>query len=183
MNAAVVLLSTILVFDTDSGFFGDDGAALTMLMLSPLRSSLRGVTAVSGNVWAAKGAEYMRRNLQLLKGPRIPVLVGAQEPLVHTAAMTKTEGPLQFTGAFGEPRELAPPSKKNAISFLVDTIDRNPGKVTFLALGPMTNLAIALRLRPDLANKIGALVLMGGAVSMPRTWATSFPRFTKIAVL
>ena len=167
MSAAAAVMTTILLFDTDSGFFADDGAALTMLLRSPLASSVCAVTVVSGNVWAAKGAEYMKRNLQLLKHSRIPVFIGAQEPLVHTAAMTKREGSLQFTGAFGEPRDLAPPSKSNAVSFLIDRIDANPGKVTFLALGPMTNLAVALRLRPDLARKIVSVVFMGGAVSVP----------------
>ena len=159
-------MTTLLLFDTDSGFFGDDGVALTMLMRSPLASSVLGVSVVSGNVWAAKGAEYMQRNLRLLNRAKLPVLIGAQEPLVHTAAMIKKEGPLQFSGAFGEPMELALPSKANAISFIIDAIDKNPGKVTFVALGPMTNLAVALRLRPDLGAKIGAIVFMGGAVSV-----------------
>ncbi|HYI97009.1 MAG TPA: nucleoside hydrolase [Bryobacteraceae bacterium] len=167
MTAAAAFMTTLLLFDTDSGFFGDDGVALTMLMRSPLASSVVGVTVVSGNVWAAKGAEYMERNLRVLKRAKLPVVIGAQEPLVHTAAMSKKEGALQFAGAFGEPMDLAAPSKANAVSFIIDTIDANPGKVTFVALGPMTNLAVALRLRPDLARKIGGLVFMGGAVSVP----------------
>ena len=164
MTVAAFLIATMFIFDTDSGFFADDGAALTMLMRSPLASSVRGVTVVSGNVWAAKGVEYMERNLRLLGWPQVGVYLGAQEPLVHTSAMTRKEGALQFAGALGEARILSGPGHKDAIAFIIDTIDRNPGKVTFIAIGPMTNLAIALRLRPDLASKIERLVFMGGSI-------------------
>lgn len=161
---AAFLLLAMIVFDTDSGFFADDGAALTMLMRSPLAPEVCGVTVVSGNVWAAKGVEYMERNLRLLKRPEVGVYLGAQEPLVHTAAMAKREGSLQFTGAFGEPRVLSRGTGKSAASFIIESIDQNPGKVTFVAVGPMTNLAMALRLRPDLAGKIDRLIFMGGAI-------------------
>jgi inosine-uridine nucleoside N-ribohydrolase len=57
MNTALLLLATMFIFDTDSGFFADDGAALTMLMRSSRAREVRGVTVVSGNVWAAKGVE------------------------------------------------------------------------------------------------------------------------------
>jgi inosine-uridine nucleoside N-ribohydrolase len=166
-NLSIALAAMVLIFDTDSGFFADDGAALTMLMRSKLAASVKGVTVVSGNVWAAEGVEYMARNLRLLKHPSVPVLLGAQEPLVHTAAMVKKEGPLDFAGALGERPILAKSSGRNAVDFILQTIDANPGKVTFVAVGPMTNLAIALRLRPDIATKIESLVFMGGAVDVP----------------
>lgn len=164
MNTALLLLATMFIFDTDSGFFADDGAALTMLMRSSLARAVRGVTVVSGNVWAANGVEYMQRNLRLLKRQNIGVYLGAQEPLVHTAEMVKREGKLDFAGALGEARALAKGPHKDAIRFIIDTIDKHPGKVTLIAIGPMTNLAIALRLRPDLAVKIEKLVFMGGAI-------------------
>ena len=167
MTPAFLLIASVLIFDTDSGFFADDGAALTMLMRSPIAPSVRGVTVVSGNVWAAKGVEYMQRNLRLLQRPDVPVYLGAQEPLVHTAAMVRKEGNLAFTGALGEAPVLANTAATSAIDFIIQTIDANPGNVTFVAIGPMTNLAIALRLRPDLAKKIGALLYMGGAVAVP----------------
>jgi inosine-uridine nucleoside N-ribohydrolase len=171
-NLSIALAAMVLIFDTDSGFFADDGAALTMLMRSKLAPALKGVTVVSGNVWAAEGVEYMERNLRLLQHPRVPVLLGAQEPLVHTAAMVKKEGPLDFAGALGEKPVSAKPliaktRSRNAVEFILQTIDANPGKVTFIAIGPMTNLAIALRLRPDIATKIERLVFMGGAVDVP----------------
>lgn len=152
-----------IVFDTDSGAFADDGVALTMLMRSPRRNEVRVITVVSGNVWALAGARYMLRNARLLGAPDLPVLVGTEAPLVHSAEMAKREAPLQFTGAFGQPLP-AGEAAHGGVEFLIRTVDAEPGRVTILGIGPLTNLAIALRMRPDIAAKIAGLVVMGGNV-------------------
>jgi inosine-uridine nucleoside N-ribohydrolase len=98
------------------------------------------------------------------------VYSGAQAPLVHTAAMAEAEnrqwGPVHYRGAFEQEYRAAPRSP-DAIGFLIDAINRQPGKVTVLALGPMTNLAIAMRLDPDLDTKIKRIVWMGGTLRVP----------------
>jgi inosine-uridine nucleoside N-ribohydrolase len=81
--------------------------------------------------------------------------------------MTKQEGKLDFAGALDGKPTLAQARAGNAVDFIIQTIGKNPNQVTFIAIGPMTNLAIALRLRPDLATKIESLVFMGGAVDVP----------------
>src|SRR4051794_12571699 len=94
---AVVLLAPavlgagrdLVVFDTDSGLFGDDGAALVMLLRSPTQVSIQGVTVVPGNVWSQQGAEYMHHILDLMKRPMVGVYTGAEAPLLHTAEMAK----------------------------------------------------------------------------------------------
>ena len=58
-------------FDTDSGLFGDDGAALVMLLRSPGQVNVQGITIVPGNVWAPQGAEYMFHILDLLRRPQL----------------------------------------------------------------------------------------------------------------
>src|SRR5689334_11429951 len=97
----------LVIFDTDSGVFGDDGAALVMLVRSPSQIALQGVTVVSGNVWATQGAEYMARILDMLKRPTLPLYLGAEAPLMHTAEMAKEEArrwdPLSYIGAFAMP--------------------------------------------------------------------------------
>lgn len=152
-----------IVIDTDSGVFADDGVALTMLMRSPRRSEVRGITVVSGNVWSRDGARYMLRNARLLGAPELPVLVGTEAPLVHSAEMAKREAPLQFSGAFGQPLP-AGEAVHGGVEFLIRAVDAAPGRVTILGIGPLTNLAIALRMRPDIEAKIGGLVIMGGNV-------------------
>jgi inosine-uridine nucleoside N-ribohydrolase len=151
-----------VVFDTDCAYFNDDGAALVMLLQRPEQVEIQGLTIVPGNFWPVPGAEYMSHILKLMHRD-IPIYFGAQAPLLHTRAMTKKETGIKYLGAFGtDPPNHSGPVK--AIDFLIETIEKSPGKITVLELGPMTNLAIALRLRPDLASKIGRLVFMGGAM-------------------
>jgi inosine-uridine nucleoside N-ribohydrolase len=169
---------TVLI-DTDSGLFGDDGAALVMLMRSPSLVNVAGVTVVSGNVWAPQGAEYMLHILDLLKKPLVQVYTGAASPLVHSPAMVleaaRRWGRQEFIGAFGDdPAEVkpAPGSKLNArkahhegaVEFLISQIERHPGEITILAIGPMTNIALALKLHPEIETKIKRIVFMGGNV-------------------
>lgn len=156
------------IFDTDCAYFNDDGAALVLVLEHPKQVSIEGITVVPGNYWPAQGAGYMFHILQLMNRTSIPLYLGAQAPLVHTRAMTRKEH-VEYLGAFAtEPTagnfSSLKPARQNAIDYLIKTIEKSPGKITVLELGPMTNLAIALRLRPDLASKIERLVFMGGAV-------------------
>jgi inosine-uridine nucleoside N-ribohydrolase len=172
----------IVVVDTDSGLFGDDGAALTMLLRSPEQVTVPGVTVVPGNVWAPQGAEYMLHILDLLKRPEVPVYTGAEVPLNNSVAMAREEerrwGKLEYTGAFAyDPIAVIPavgakltgrnPHRHGAVQFLISEIERRPGEVTILAIGPMTNIALALRLRPGIETKIKQIVLMGGNIKAP----------------
>jgi inosine-uridine nucleoside N-ribohydrolase len=170
-----------VIFDTDSGLFGDDGAALVMLLRSPSQVSVAGVTLVPGNVWTAQGAEYMLHILDLLKQPQVPLYAGAEGPLVHTAAMAREAaqrwGKLDYTGAFAQDPAVVKPApgsrltgrkaRRGAVEFLISEIERRPGEITVLALGPMTNLALALKMRPDLETKIKRVVFMGGNLRVP----------------
>ena len=171
-----------VLFDTDSGLFGDDGAALVMLLRSPAQVTVAGVSIVPGNVWPAQGAEYMFHILDLLKRPSVPVLTGAQQPLAHTAAMAREYarrwGSLEYIGAFADDAATvkpAPGSKltghkpkhEAAVEFLISEIEHHPGAVTILALGPMTNIALALRMRPEIETKIKRIVFMGGNLRVP----------------
>jgi inosine-uridine nucleoside N-ribohydrolase len=171
---------TVLV-DTDSGAFGDDGAALVMLLRSPDKVTVAGVTVVPGNVWAPQGAEYMLHILDLLKRPQVPLCTGAETPLLHSPAMAREFnrrwGPLEYIGAFAQnPADVNPapgarltgrrPRPDNAVAFLISEIERRPGEVTILAIGPMTNIALALRMKPSIETRIKRIVFMGGNVNV-----------------
>jgi inosine-uridine nucleoside N-ribohydrolase len=165
--AATTPAADRIVFDTDCGFFGDDGAALVMVLRSPEKVQVAAITAVTGNVWAAESAGYLGQILGLLGHREIKPYIGAQMPLIHTADMAKLEAPLEFQGAFGIPAKIAPPSQPSAIETMAAAIEKNPGQITILALGPMTNVALLLRLHPDLETKIKRIVFMGGNVHVP----------------
>lgn len=172
----------IVIFDTDCGIFGDDGAALVMLARSPEQVSLAGITTVPGNVWADQAAEYIQHILGLMRKPQIPVYTGAAAPLIHTAAMARESarrwGALEFIGAFSQNdagKVIPAPGaaltgrhpRRGAVNFIISEIERQPGEVTIFAIGPMTNIALALRLRPDIETKIKRIVFMGGTYKAP----------------
>jgi inosine-uridine nucleoside N-ribohydrolase len=168
----------VVVVDTDSGLFGDDGAAVVMLLRSPSQVTVEGITLVPGNVWPAQGAEYLFHILDLLKRPQPAVYSGAGMPLLHTAAMAKEAerrwGTLAFTGAFADDPAAVKPAPgakltgrkahRDAAAFLISEIERHPGELTLLAIGPMTNIAMALRLKPEIETKIKRIVFMGGNI-------------------
>ena len=171
-----------VLFDTDSGLFGDDGAALVMLLRSPAQIAVQGITIVPGNVWGPQGAEYVFHILDLVKHGQITVALGAEGPLIHTAAMAKEMdrrwGTLSYIGAFAQDAAAAlipaPGGKltgrkprRDAVNLLISEIERHPGEVTILALGPMTNIALALRMKPGIETKIKRIVFMGGNIRVP----------------
>src|SRR5664279_3314967 len=104
----------IVIVDTDSGLFGDDGAAVVMLLRSPAKVTVPGITIVPGNVWAPQGAEYMLHILDLLKRPALPVYTGAEVPLANSVAMAREQerrwGKLDYTGAFAHDPEAVIPA-------------------------------------------------------------------------
>jgi inosine-uridine nucleoside N-ribohydrolase len=171
----------LVVIDTDSGLFGDDGAALTMALRSPALISVQAIVITPGNVWPAQGAEYTSHILDLLGRPNVPLYTGAQSPLLNSAALSREAarlwGPPVYAGAFAEDLARVVPApgaaltgrtpRPGAVEFLISEIERQPGQVTILELAPMTNLALALRLRPDIETRIKRVVFMGGAIAVP----------------
>jgi inosine-uridine nucleoside N-ribohydrolase len=152
-----------------------------MVLRSPALASVEGIVVTPGNVWPAQGAEYMFHILDLLGRPNVPLYVGAQTPLLHNAAMSREAarrwGAQEYSGAFAfDPAHVIPAPgaaltgrkpRGGAVEFLISEIERHPGAITILELAPMTNLALALRLRPDIETKIKRVVFMGGAIAAP----------------
>jgi inosine-uridine nucleoside N-ribohydrolase len=161
-----------VILDTDSAVFNDDGAAMVMLLQRHEDVDVIGVTLVAGNMWPSTGADYMFKTLDAANRHDIPMYVGAQAPLVHSHAMALYEREKFGEGYIGAFAEDAPARAKsfkrlahrNAIEMMIEAIEKTPGEVTLVAIGPMTNIAIMLRLRPDLETKIRRLVFMGGGV-------------------
>lgn len=173
LMALPLLAQERIIIDTDCGFLGDDGTTITMLLRSP-GFHVEAITAVSGNVWNRQTAGYTLEILKLLGASRVPVYLGAEMPLVHTPGMAEYAhqhwGPIEFRGAFAEKLPPSPPAgirSGDAVQYLIRAIDRNPGQLTVVALGPFTNIAMAIRLRPDIARKIKRLVFMGGQFRVP----------------
>jgi inosine-uridine nucleoside N-ribohydrolase len=159
-----------IIFDTD--FIlppGDDGMALLLALQSP-EVEILGITTVAGNESLERGTSDVLRLLEIVGRADIPVYRGADMPLVHEKSdfaasnygkWWSDEPPPPPPGGFAK----KPAENETAYDFIVRTVTANPGNVTIVALGPLTNVAIALGKEPGLASKIKQLVIMGGAVA------------------
>ncbi len=176
----------LIIFDTDMPYLKDDGLALAMLLQQRTKFKILGITTVAGNDWVPQGLEYTFRTLTLMNASHIPVYVGAKSPLIQSAERAKQQNKLLkntmgWQGAFGKPRpkhrhNLRPPymgftklkpKPQTAVDFIIETINAHPGEITLLAIGPLTNIAMAIRLRPEIETKIKRIVIMGGNVYAP----------------
>ena len=152
-----------LIVDCDPGV--DDAVALMLAFGSPA-FELLAVTAVGGNVPVVKTARNARMLRQIAGRADVPVFMGADRPLRREPA-----GAGEFHGAEGlgdmtpfEPD--APCADGHAADAIVDLVMGRPAKsVAVAVLGPLTNLALALRKEPALADRLGPVAVMGGARS------------------
>ncbi|RMD49696.1 MAG: nucleoside hydrolase [Alphaproteobacteria bacterium] len=150
-----------IIIDTDPG--QDDAVAILAALASPELEVL-GITAVAGNV----PLELTARNARIVREwagrPEVPVFAGCPRPLMRpliTAeavhGRTGLDGPELFEPA-------APLAEGHAVEFIIRTLRERPaGTVTLCTLGPLTNVATALAMAPDIAPRIRRIVMMGGA--------------------
>lgn len=148
-----------LMLDVDTGV--DDAAAIALA--TGLRSNLVGVSTVAGNVPIDSSTDNTRRVLSHLGKGRIPVYRGASRPLVASyqdAAHVHGGnglGGVELPAAPGNEEPLSGPEGMIAMA------ERHEGELALVCVGPLTNLAIALSLRPRLTRQIAQVVVMGGA--------------------
>ena len=155
-----------VILDVDTGI--DDMVALLIAATAP-ELNLRGVTCVAGNVEIHHVARNTGKILRMVGRGDVPVSIGAARPL-HRRLRTApdTHGPtgtgyVELTGedpTLGSTDYTAVPAPR----YLAAHIDRHPGELTVVALGPLTNLASAALNRVDLAGGLRELVWMGGAL-------------------
>lgn len=154
-----------IIIDTDPGV--DD----TIAICTALRStelSVVGLTSVFGNAPGPVTAQNALRLVELEGYGDIPVACGSDVPLVF---------PLEKLGTWVHGEDgmgnTHPPAPKGelldltAAEFIVKTVRANPGEITIVPVGPLTNLALALRLDPEIATLVKEVVVMGGAVAIP----------------
>ena len=153
-----------LIIDCDPGV--DDAVALLLAFACPEALELLAVTTVAGNVAAAQTARNACVIRQLAQREDVPVHAGAEAPLTRTPVTAS-----QFHGESGlGDLDLFDPDLGPSPGFAPDVIvkavmDRPPGAVRLAVTGPMTNLALALRRAPQIAARLGPVVVMGGARS------------------
>ena len=154
-------MSRRIVIDTDPGT--DDAVAILLALASPELEVLA-LTAVAGNVALAATERNARAVCELAGRADVPVYPGCPRPvdgrLVAAAHIHAEHG----LGRLTLPEPKTPPRSEHGVDVLIDTLrGAEPGTVTICALGPLTNIAVALVMAPDISGRIRELVLMGGA--------------------
>ncbi len=154
----LVALPTII--DVDTGV--DDAAAIALAVHLP-QIDLLGVTTVAGNVDVEKTTENSLRVLATLGCSSVPVHRGMCRPLSRAYNDAS-----QYHGASGIGDAVLAPSpagvqRQSGPEFIVQTLRDRPGEITLVCVAPLTNIAVALALEPDLPNLVKNVVIMGGA--------------------
>jgi inosine-uridine nucleoside N-ribohydrolase len=158
-----------IIFDTDFGSVPQDDSYALMLALHSPELEILGITTVAGNWSIEQGTADVLRILEIGNRADIPVYQGADMPLEHEpsefarttyGSWWSDEAPTPPPGGFATKTVEA----IGAVEFIVDTVEARPGEVTIVAIGPLTNVAMALRSSPGLAGKVKQLVVMGGAI-------------------
>jgi purine nucleosidase len=154
-------LDHTLLIDTDPGV--DDALALLMALGHPA-AEIAALTIAAGNVGLAHTVGNALKLLEVA-GSSVPVFAGCPQPLLHAAADAAF---VHGRDGFGDtgylPATRQADSEHAALAMLRLSRER-PGELTFVMLGPLTNLALALRLDPTLPQRVRRLVIMGGAVT------------------
>ena len=159
-----------VIIDTDFALPPqDDGLALALALSSP-ELDIVGISTVTGNFNLARANADVLRMLEITGHSKIPVYAGAARPLVHTKsdyAVSQhgewwSDAPApEPPGGFARKALEAEP----AADFLVRTVAANRGQIEIIALGPLTNVAMAIQKQPAFAAAVKRLIIMGGAVA------------------
>ncbi|MEM8658114.1 MAG: nucleoside hydrolase [Pseudomonadota bacterium] len=151
-----------IIIDTDPG--QDDAIAILLALASPELEVL-GITAVAGNVPLALTETNARKICELAGRTDIPVYAGAIRPLVRDLVTAEyVHGKSGLDGP-DLPHPTMPLQSQHAVDFLIETLRAaEPQSITLCALGPLTNLALAFNLAPEIVPKVAEIVAMGGGL-------------------
>jgi len=145
-----------ILFDTDIGDDIDDAIALALALQSP-ELDVRGVTTVFGEV--EKRTRLAWKELGLYNRHDIPLATGARDPFLDAPVFQKARQ-FEVLRDSDAPPESA---RRRAAEFIIETLLTSKDKIMLVPVGPLTNIALALRLEPRIKSKIERIVLMGGA--------------------
>ncbi|OVA05981.1 Inosine/uridine-preferring nucleoside hydrolase domain [Macleaya cordata] len=150
-----------IIIDTDPGI--DDSMAILMAFQTPELEVL-GLTTIFGNITTKDATRNALLLCEIAGRPGVPVAEGSLEPL--KGGEPRVADFIHGSDGLGN-ISLPPPKgqkiEKTAVEFLVDKVSEFPGEVSILALGPLTNLALAIKSDSSFASKVKRIVVLGGA--------------------
>src|SRR5579885_372357 len=180
-----------VIIDQDAaGPGGTDQQSMLVLIQSP-DTDVLGITVVTGDQWLKAEVAHTLRMLEIIGRSDIPVMAGAEYPLVRRKEETELSEqrygsfvwlgawtpkfwhPAEDLGPMPEGKPTTKPADEDAVHFLIRLVHKYPGEVTIYAGGPMTNLALAISIDPDLPKLAKELIFMGASLAPE----TSDPEF------
>ena len=150
-----------ILIDTDPGI--DDSLAILLALASP-ELTLEGLSVVHGNCSLEQATRNCLSILELGNASHIPVAKGCELPLVQPSLLApETHGDTGL-GYAKLPEPQSQPIGQHGSDFLIEKILSNPGEITLVAIGPLTNVALAIRQEPRVVSALKELIIMGGAI-------------------
>lgn len=150
-----------IILDTDIGTDVDDVMAVVLAAVSN-ELKVEGITTVYGDVDLR--ARMVVKILKMLGRDDIPVFAGSKDVLLRNREIwwLGHEG----KGFLEEGDEHLKYDSRHAVDFIIDTVMSNPGEITLIAIGPFTNIAIALAREPRIADNVKQIIIMGGSARL-----------------
>ncbi|HLQ53682.1 MAG TPA: nucleoside hydrolase [Streptosporangiaceae bacterium] len=165
-----------IIIDCDPGI--DDALAVVFAHGDP-GLEVCGITTVAGNVSLDKTTDNALRVRDFVRMGDVPVVPGSARPLVRPVLDARdVHGDSGLAGAV-LPAALSGPSPGHAVDYLIDVTSAAPGEITLIAVGPLTNVALAVRREPALTSLVRDFVIMGGSAG--RGNATPAAEFNVLA--
>jgi purine nucleosidase len=149
--------------DTDTA--SDDVVAIVMALKHP-NTEVIGMSIVIGNVPVELGVQNALYTNELC-GKSAPVHAGAEMPLVRAFATAQHVHGADGMGDIGLPLKGRKATSNNAVHEMIEAFRKEPGELELVALGPLTNLALAIRIEPKFASWVKRCVIMGGTGVLP----------------
>ncbi|MDR9781727.1 nucleoside hydrolase [Rhizobium redzepovicii] len=151
-----------IIIDTDPG--QDDALAILMALANNELLEVLGITAVCGNIGVRATAANALKVLRLAGREDVPVFVGAAAPILGGLVTAEALHGAAITEGWDLPTSTTHPRPEFAADWIIDTVNSHPpGTITICALGPLTNVALAIAKCPEIAGRLHGLVLMAGA--------------------
>jgi len=175
----------VFIDQDTSGPGGTDVVSIAMLLMAP-NIDVVGIGVVGGDAWLDQAVYHTLKIVEVTGHPNVPVAAGSEDPLLNNrGSMERREalwGPKEgdgWHGAWGPqvpPKETIPPAPggpptiepvdQHAAELLIEMARAYPGELVLYTAGPLTNIALAIRMAPDIVGKIKAVYTMGGAIHL-----------------
>ena len=150
------------ILDTDPGI--DDALTILYALASP-EVKMEAITVVNGNCPMEQGVVNALSVLELAGAVHVPVAKGMDKPLLLPVVNAEVTHGKNGLGYAELPAPRTSPVKEHAVELIHELVMQNPGQINIVAIGPLTNIAMAIRLHPQIVGAVEHIYIMGGAIN------------------